>query len=154
MSNDDEITTKQMRSAMVIIGLFLASVYMSITEIRFWISGVDQEVIIYATYDSKSMSRRNSKPVVGAKFVVIDAEKAPHESALEFPESWSPPDDKKLWITYLPGHESTHVRLRGERHWLWPIIFFVMIGVVAIKGWMIWQEVSADTEKDRRSRGR
>lgn len=152
MSNDDEITTKQMRSALVIIGLFLASVYMSITELRFWISGVDQEVVVYATYDSTTMSRRNSKPVVGAKFVVIDAENLPHECALEFPESWSPPADNKLWVTYLPGRDPMHVRPRGERNWLWPLIFFAMIGVVAFKGWMIWQEVSADTEKDRRSR--
>jgi hypothetical protein len=152
MSSDDEISTKQMRSAFIILGLFLASFYFSITEMRFWVSGVNMQVQIYETYNTTSSGRR-SRPLIGARFVLIGKDGVAQQTALEFPDSWAPPEDGKLWVTYIPGSDPVKVRQRGERNFLWPLIFFAMIGVVAFKGWVIWQEASADTEKDRRSRG-
>ncbi|MBA3698710.1 MAG: hypothetical protein H0W78_07640 [Planctomycetes bacterium] len=153
MSNDDAFSGWQMKAMLAVIGLFLMSLYFSVTEMRFWISGTNAEVEIHDIYKTSSTSRRNRQPLIGTRFYLPPVQDGiPLEAALEFPDSWSPPEGRKMWVTYIPGSSPVKVRPRGEQNLIWPLIFFGMVGAVGFMGWKVWQEVSADTEKDRRSR--
>lgn len=151
MSADEGFSKWQMKAMLGVVGLFLVSFYFSVTEMRYWISGTNAEVEIYDIYKARSSGRR-SVPLVGTRFLLPDKDNNSQEVMLEFPENWSPPENKKMWVTYIPGSSPVKVRPRGERNLVWPLIFLGMIGAVGFMGWRVWQEVSADTEKDRRSR--
>lgn len=152
MSADDGFSKWQMKAMLGVVALFFMSLYFSVTEMRYWISGTNAEVEIYDIYKATSVSRRSSEPRVGTRFTLPDKDNNPQEVMLEFPQTWNPPENRKMWVTYIPGSSPVKVRPRGERQLLWPLIFLGMIGAVGFMGWRVWQEVSADTEKDRRSR--
>ncbi len=153
MSNEDGFSNGQLKMALLVVGMFFLSLYFSITELRYAISGVNTQVQIYEVYQTSSSGRRRV-PMVGAKFTLLPESDHPEDTAIEFPESWTPPADRKMWVTFIPGSSPIKVRLRGERNLVWPLIFLGMIGAVGFMGWRLWAEVSADTEQDRRSRNR
>lgn len=146
----DDITSRHLKFAFIIVGVFLASAYFSITELRYWISGVDQVVQVLESYKFDRGSKKQRIAVV--QFMLTDEDGQSQNASIEFFNSPSlPMQGDRISVTYIPGSSPLKVRPKDERDVIWPLVFFAMIGVVSFQGWKIWREVSIDTERERHS---
>lgn len=124
----------------LLFATFLAFIF-SITEIRFLISGKDEEVVIEGTYDTTSGGRRSSRTEKkGYRFTLPGPEGEQIITALEFPTTWREPANGKLWVTYLPGSSPIKVRERGGFHFFWLMTFLVLSSILGFKVMQIVRE--------------
>ncbi|MBI5864979.1 MAG: hypothetical protein HZB38_10830 [Planctomycetes bacterium] len=122
----ESFSTRQVRFALAVFGLFCLSVFKSCREVNYWIAGETAEARITGQQLVQVSSRYRSSEQLRVDYQFVDAAGLKRQdSALLDPDDPHVPSGGTVSVEYLAGVYAPS-RVAGTHEWTWPVLMFGM----------------------------